>query len=162
MKTLKEAMKPHGGLAALRFLFKQHGIEVSAASFQMYDRQAIPAKFAPIIQSIKEKHGFDLVNYVRKDKRRENKVGKTDTIYPLTLRRIKDIGIGLVASEINRPNNKADFFPINPPKRFNHYSLMKLLSKKLKTEIKDYLIFRFDLEKEIEADEKAAESGLLE
>jgi hypothetical protein len=154
MKTLKETMKPLGGLAALKLMFKMEGVEVPPANFQMYNVQAIPFKYSPIIDVIEKKHGVNLKPYLRKDNRGKNRVGVIKTIYPETLAKLKSYGLGKVASHINEERNKTDIFAI-PPMRFNHFSLEATLSKKLSRKMKDFLIACYDLEKEIEADESA-------
>lgn len=162
MKTLKETMQPHGGLAALKLMFKMEGVDLSAPNFQVFNSQAIPLKYAFTIEAIKEKRGIDLYPYLRQDKRVNNGLGKMkDCIYPSLLKKLEKYGIGLIASEINREHNKNVFFPINPPKRFNHYSLQKLLTAKLKPEFREHFIFRCEAEKEILQDEAMQESGLL-
>lgn len=162
MKTLKETMQPHGGLAALKIMFKMEGADVPAANFQMYNAQAIPFKYLPVINTIHEKHGINLKPYIRKDNRGKNRVGVIKTIYPETLARLKGYGLGKVASHVNEDRNKNDLF-ITPPIRFNHFSLEATLSKKLSAKMREFLIVCYDLEKEIKADEKSMsdESGLL-
>lgn len=157
MKTLKEAMKPHGGLAALKLFFKMEGADVPAGHFHMFNIQAIPFKYMMVIENIRKKHGIDLRNYLRQDKRVNNSLGKIKTIYPETLKKLKTYGIGKVAAHMNETENKKEIFPV-PPVRFNHFSLEAALSEKLTPEMRHFLITFYDIDKELEADELARKS----
>lgn len=161
---LKKFMQPLGGMQALRFMMEAVGVKLNPQAVHSFNRQAIPAKYTPAILLIKNKFSVDLTPFVRDSERVQPELSDAmKTIYPSLFEKLKGCGLGLVASEINQPRNKADLFPINPPKRFNHYSLKKLLTKKLSKNQREYFAMCFDAENEILNDEKlmAGESELL-
>lgn len=162
-QDLRAFMYPLGGLPALRFMFESVGVKIEARASHTFNRQSIPRKYAPVVLLIKQKFNVDLMAFVSKGGRAQPiQNSKSQCMYPNVLEKLKIHGLGAVASEMNREGNKAELFPTNPPKRFNHYSLQKLLTKKLSKEAKNYFNLCWNLGKEIEADEKAQESGLLE
>lgn len=161
---LKKFMQPLGGMQALRFMMESVGVKLNPQAVHSFNRQAIPAKYTPAILLIKNKFNVDLTTFLRESERAQPEVNEgMKIIYPALLEKLKACGLGLVASEINQPRNKADLFPNNPPKRFNHYSLQKLLTKKLSKNQREYFAMCFEAEKEILNDEKLmeAEEGLL-
>ena len=157
MKTLKETMQPLGGLAALKLFFKMEGVDIPSGNFQMFNIQAIPFKYMLVIEAIHKKHGIDLRKYLRQDKRVNNALGKIPTLYPLTLKKLKEYGMGKVASHINEERKKNDIFA-TPPRRFNHYSLEATLSENLTPKMKEFLSLFYGLSEEIQADEYARKS----
>lgn len=162
MKTLKEAMKPHGGLAALKLLFKEQGIEVSSQNIQMFNRQAIPSKYNYVVEAIFEKRGIDVRKFIREDMRVNNRPEKIVSMYPQTLNKLRKYGLGKIAARMNETENKKELFPSKPPKRFNHYSFESLLSKKMTPQVKKFLTTWYDVDSELAIDETSQESGLLE
>lgn len=161
-KTLSQFMQPVGGMAGLRVMFEGVGLKLNRQAVHAFNRQAIPAKYTAYVLLIKNKFGVDLSPFVRmKDERLQPQNAQEKCLYPLTLEKLKSFGLGSVASEMNQDRNKKELFPTNPPKRFNHHSLAKLLTKKLTDAQREYFANAWNLESEILADEKAAESGLL-
>lgn len=160
-QTLREFMQPRGGMAGLKFMLETAGAKLSSQAVHAFNRQAIPAKYVPAILFIKDKYKIDLMPFVREDKRTLPTVKTDGVIYPALFEKLKGYGLGYVASELNTPDMKAEFLPVNPPKRFNHHSLKKILTQKLHSKTRQFFITNFDAEKEILADEANQESGLL-
>jgi len=149
---LKKFMQPLGGMAALKFMLESVGVKLNNQAVHSFNRQAIPAKYMPAIHVIKQKFNIDLISFVRVSERGQPSNTETiKNIYPLLLEKLKIQGLGLVASEMNI--HKTELFKDNPPKRFNHYSLQKLLTKQLTPDHRQYFVVYWDAGKEIEADE---------
>lgn len=159
-EKMREAVENIGGVAGLRAVLKSIGLPLKYSDVSNFMRQGIPLKYTVWVNELKVKHGVDLTAFLTNRKLGRTENFKKLNIYPNLTKVLQGTGLGQVASEINRPNNKNELMG-KPPKRFNHNSLIGILSKKLTPEMRQYFIDRYDVENEIAADERSMNDGGL-